>query len=72
MQFNIEKIDLKIVCVENDINIKKGEIYTAKYFYSDYVHIVNNAGDWDFYPYSKFISLDEYREKIINKILSQN
>jgi hypothetical protein len=66
------KIEFKVVSLVNSESVTKGKIYDVVYFDSEYVHILNDIEQWDFFPYSNFCSLQEWRKSNINKILSEN
>jgi hypothetical protein len=67
----MEKIEFKVVAISDNWNITGGKIYNVVYFDNEYVHILNDLNTWDFFPYSNFCSLEEWRKKNINKILSE-
>jgi len=67
--------DWKVVCIKDKAplgmkpNITKGKIYEIVYADSEYIHVLNDIGEWDFFPFSYFVDLNKIRLKNIKKIL---
>ena len=63
---------MKVVCIKDFIgyidNVYNGTMYDAMYLYSDHeveYYIINGLS----FPISNFMTLDEYREEQLSKIL---
>lgn len=65
---------MKIVCVKEykSIGLTYGKIYNvitnSKWKDTDYYWVVNDKGFKDFYYYSAFVTLEEWRESKINEL----
>lgn len=69
---------IKLICIDNiwtgfdieiDMNITIGKEYLAYYIMGDRCSILNDIGIKSWYKIEKFISIEEYRENQINKII---
>lgn len=64
---------MKIVCINNGCGWEKvltiGKSYEVIYIYMKGYTIINDKGDRDWFEKFRFISLSEYRNEIIEKLL---
>jgi hypothetical protein len=72
---------MKVVCVyTKQQGLTYGKIYdvypalnrTGNFRYDSYYFIEDDLGNPKFHPKNNFISLDEYRESQLNKLLKEN
>jgi|LakMenEpi03Aug12_release.lakeMendotaPanAssembly.Ray.scaffolds.fasta_scaffold3724683_1 hypothetical protein len=73
MEFNPTNMDLKVICTDKGrYGITYGKVYNVVYYDKEYLHILNDKKEWDFFPYSCFKEIDEHRLEKIDQILGKS
>jgi hypothetical protein len=73
MKFNPTNMELKVICKDKGRQgITYGKTYNVVYYDNEYLHILNDNKEWDFFPYSCFKEIGQHRLEKIDEILKRS
>jgi hypothetical protein len=66
-------MELKVICKDKGRQgITYGKAYNVVYYDNEYLHILNDNKEWDFFPYSCFKEIGQHRLEKIDEILKRS